>query len=126
MGYVPFVDLMRRAYLLLTDSGGIQEEAPSLGKPVLVLRENTERPEAVTAGTARLVGTSERRIVQEAEHLLDDPHAYQRMARPHNPYGDGNASVRIADVLAGGTAKFARIRLGDLVPVEIQRQASCS
>jgi UDP-N-acetylglucosamine 2-epimerase (non-hydrolysing) len=126
MGYVPFVDLMRRAYLLLTDSGGIQEEAPSLGKPVLVLRENTERPEAVTAGTARLVGTSERRIVQEAEHLLDDPHAYQRMARPHNPYGDGNASERIADVLAGGTAKFARIRLGDLVPVEIQRQASCS
>jgi UDP-N-acetylglucosamine 2-epimerase (non-hydrolysing) len=126
MDYVPFVDLMRRTYLLLTDSGGIQEEAPSLGKPVLVLRENTERPEAVTAGTARLVGTNERRIVEGAEHLLDDPHAYQRMARRHNPYGDGKASGRIADVLAGGTAEFTRIRLGGLVPVEIQSQASCS
>jgi UDP-N-acetylglucosamine 2-epimerase (non-hydrolysing) len=126
MGYVPFVDLMRRAYLLLTDSGGIQEEAPSLGKPVLVLRDKTERPEAVSAGTARLVGTCERRIVEEAEHLLDDPHAYQRMARRHNPYGDGKASERIADVLAGGTAEFARIRVGDLVPVEIQTQAGCS
>jgi UDP-N-acetylglucosamine 2-epimerase (non-hydrolysing) len=111
---------------LLTDSGGIQEEAPSLGKPVLVLRDKTERPEAVSAGTARLVGTNERRIVEGAEHLLDDPHAYQRMARRHNPYGDGKASERIADVLAGGTAEFARIRLGDLVPVEIQRRASCS
>jgi UDP-N-acetylglucosamine 2-epimerase (non-hydrolysing) len=126
MDYVPFVDLMCRAYLLLTDSGGIQEEAPSLGKPVLVLREKTERPEAVSAGTARLIGTGERRIVEEAERLLDDPHAYQRMARRHNPYGDGKASKRIAEVLAGGTAEFARIRLGDLVPVEIQRQASCS
>jgi len=126
MDYVPFVDLMCRAYLLLTDSGGIQEEAPSLGKPVLVLREKTERPEAVSAGTARLIGTGERRIVEEAERLLDDPHAYQRMARRHNPYGDGRASERIADVLAGGTAEFARIQLGDLVPVEIQRQASCS
>jgi UDP-N-acetylglucosamine 2-epimerase (non-hydrolysing) len=126
MDYVPFVDLMSRAYLLLTDSGGIQEEAPSLGKPVLVLRDKTERPEAVSAGTARLVGTNERRIVEGAEHLLDDPHAYQRMARRHNPYGDGKASERIAEVLAGGTAQFARIRVGDLVPVEIQRRASCS
>jgi UDP-N-acetylglucosamine 2-epimerase (non-hydrolysing) len=122
LDYVRFVDLMRRAYLLLTDSGGIQEEAPSLGKPVLVLREKTERPEAVSAGTARLVGTDERRIVEEAERLLDDPHAYQRMARRDNPYGDGKASERIADVLAGGTAEFARFRLGNLVPVEIQRQ----
>jgi UDP-N-acetylglucosamine 2-epimerase (non-hydrolysing) len=120
MDYVPFVDLMRRAYLLLTDSGGIQEEAPSLGKPVLVLRDKAERPEAVSAGTARLVGTNEPRIVEEAEHLLDDPHAYQRMARRHNPYGDGKVSKRIADVLAGGSAEFARIRLGDLVPVEVQ------
>ena len=100
MDYVPFVDLMARAFLLLTDSGGIQEEAPSLGKPVLVLRDKTERPEAVSAGTALLVGTNERRIVEGAEQLLDHPQAYQRMARRHNPYGDGNASKRIADVLA--------------------------
>src|ERR1035441_4111130 len=120
LDYVPFVDLMCRAYLLLTDSGGIQEEAPSLGKPVLVLRDKTERLEAVAAGTALLVGTNEDRIVEGAEHLLDDPHDYQRMARRHNPYGDGKASERIADVLAGRTAKFARIRVEDLIPVEIQ------
>ena len=100
MDYVPFVDLMRRAYLLVTDSGGIQEEAPSLGKPVLVLREKTERPEAVSAGTARLVGTDERRIVDEVERLLDDPAAYHQMARRHNPYGDGRASEMIASFLA--------------------------
>jgi UDP-N-acetylglucosamine 2-epimerase (non-hydrolysing) len=99
MGYVPFVDLMCRAYLLLTDSGGLQEEAPSLGNPVLVLRDKTERPEAITAGTARLVGTNESLIVGEAERLLDDPQAYQRMARRHNPYGDGQASSRIAAFL---------------------------
>ena len=125
LDYIPFVDLMRRAYLLVTDSGGIQEEAPSLGKPVLVLREKTERPEAVSAGTARLVGTDECRIVEEAEHLLDDPNAYQRMARRHNPYGDGKASERIADVLAGGQLKFASSQRKDLVPVEIQMQTSC-
>jgi UDP-N-acetylglucosamine 2-epimerase (non-hydrolysing) len=100
MDYVPFVDLMRRAYLLLTDSGGIQEEAPSLGKPVLVLREKTERPEAVSAGTALLVGTGERRIIDAVERLLDDPVAYQQMARRHNPYGDGRASEMIAAFLA--------------------------
>jgi UDP-N-acetylglucosamine 2-epimerase len=99
MDYVPFVDLMRRSYLLLTDSGGIQEEASSLGKPVLVLREKTERPEAVSAGTARLVGTDERRIVDEAERLLDDPVAYHLMARCHSPYGDGRASGIIASLL---------------------------
>src|ERR1017187_3241083 len=126
MGYVPFVDLMRRAYLLLTDSGGIQEEAPSLGKPVLVLRDKTERPEAVSAGTARLVGTNECRIVEEAELLLDDPQVYKRMARRHNPYGDGKASERIADVLAGGTARFDMTRPGNRVPVDIQTRASCS
>src|ERR1017187_8899350 len=107
MDYVPFVDLMRRAYLLLTDSGGIQEEAPSLGKPVLVLRDKTERPEAVLAGTARLVGTDEVRIVEEATRLLNDPADYHQMARSHNPYGDGRASERIADVLAGRVAQFA-------------------
>ena len=98
--YVPFVDLMRRATLLLTDSGGIQEEGPSLGKPVLVMRERTERPEAVEAGTACLVGTDEGRIVRTAERLLDDGAERQRMARVHNPYGDGKASSRIGDLIA--------------------------
>jgi UDP-N-acetylglucosamine 2-epimerase (non-hydrolysing) len=101
LDYVSFVDLMRHAYILITDSGGIQEEGPSLGKPVLVLREKTERPEAVTAGTVRLVGTDENAIVREASTLLDDPEAYRTMARRHNPYGDGHASERIADALGG-------------------------
>lgn len=109
MDYVPFVDLLCQAYLLLTDSGGIQEEAPSLGKPVLVMRVKTERPEAVSAGTARLVGTDERRIVEEAEHLLDDANAYQRMARRHNPYGDGRASGRIASFVARELARVPLI-----------------
>lgn len=95
LGYVPFVDLMRRSALLITDSGGVQEEGPSLGKPVLVLRDKTERPEAVEAGTVRLVGTDPARIVAEAETLLDNPEMYQRMSRVHNPYGDGRASGRI-------------------------------
>ncbi|MEI9973084.1 MAG: UDP-N-acetylglucosamine 2-epimerase (non-hydrolyzing) [Ignavibacteriota bacterium] len=99
MDYVPFVDLMRRAYLLLTDSGGIQEEGPSLGKPVLVLREKTERPEAVAAGTVKLVGTDATRIVHETELLLDHRAEFERMARAHNPYGDGHASERIGDAL---------------------------
>ena len=96
--YVPFVDLMRRAYLLLTDSGGVQEEGPSLGKPILVMREKTERPEAVSAGTVRLVGTDEEKIVSETSKLLDDPKMYSAMARVHNPYGDGRASIRIAEI----------------------------
>ena len=99
LDYVPFVDLMRRAYLLLTDSGGIQEEGPSLGKPVLVLREKTERPEAVEAGTVKLVGTDPDRIVREAVALLDSPEEYLRMSRIHNPYGDGHASQRIEAIL---------------------------
>jgi UDP-N-acetylglucosamine 2-epimerase (non-hydrolysing) len=99
--YVPFVDLMSRSYLLLTDSGGIQEEGPSLGKPVLVMREKTERPEAVRAGTVRLVGTDVARIVGEAVRLLDDPEHYGQMARRHNPYGDGRACERIAAALLG-------------------------
>ena len=93
--YVPFVDLMRRCHFILTDSGGIQEEAPSLGKPVLVMREKTERPEAVYAGTARLVGTDPDRIVAESNLLLDDAAEYDRRSRAHNPYGDGRASERI-------------------------------
>jgi UDP-N-acetylglucosamine 2-epimerase (non-hydrolysing) len=99
LDYVPFVDLMRRAYLLITDSGGVQEEGPSLGKPILVLREKTERPEAVDAGTVKLVGTNEERIVSEAERLLDDRTEYERMARIHNPYGDGRASGRIGALI---------------------------
>jgi len=99
MDYVPFVDLMRRAYLILTDSGGIQEEGPSLGKPVLVLRDKTERPEAVEAGTVKLVGTDTSRIVRETTTLLDCPDEYERMSRIHNPYGDGHASERIEAAL---------------------------
>jgi UDP-N-acetylglucosamine 2-epimerase (non-hydrolysing) len=99
MDYVPFVDLMRRSYLILTDSGGIQEEGPSLGKPVLVLREKTERPEAVEAGTVKLVGTDIGRIVRETTNLLDCPDEYERMSRIHNPYGDGHASERIEAAL---------------------------
>jgi UDP-N-acetylglucosamine 2-epimerase (non-hydrolysing) len=95
LDYLPFVDLMRRAYLLITDSGGVQEEGPSLGKPILVLRDKTERPEAVEAGTVKLVGTDRAAIVREAVHLLEHPAEYERMARLHNPYGDGRASERI-------------------------------
>jgi UDP-N-acetylglucosamine 2-epimerase (non-hydrolysing) len=94
--YLPFVFLMTRAHLILTDSGGIQEEAPSLGKPVLVMRSTTERPEAVEAGTVRLVGTDADVIVADAVRLLDDAEACAAMARAHNPYGDGAASQRIA------------------------------
>ena len=94
--YLPFVWLMDRATLLITDSGGIQEEAPSLVKPVLVMRDVTERPEAVEAGTVRLVGTDTARIVAAATALLDDEVAYKAMSRAHNPYGDGHASERIA------------------------------
>jgi UDP-N-acetylglucosamine 2-epimerase len=99
LGYSALVDLLRRSHLVLTDSGGIQEEAPSLGKPVLVLRDTTERGEGIAAGTARLVGTSRRRIVAETERLLRDPVAYDAMARAHNPYGDGRAAERIVRVL---------------------------
>jgi UDP-N-acetylglucosamine 2-epimerase (non-hydrolysing) len=99
LDYVPFVDLMRRAYILITDSGGIQEEGPSLGKPVLVLREKTERPEAVQAGTVRLVGTDENRIVEETTRLLEDREAHDAMAAVHNPYGDGHACQRIEQQL---------------------------
>lgn len=97
--YLPFVWLMNRAWLILTDSGGIQEEAPSLAKPVLVMREMTERPEAVSAGTVRLVGTDSQRIVDEVTRLLQDESAYQAMSRAHNPYGDGQACHRILSAL---------------------------
>ena len=97
LDYVSFVDLMQRADILLTDSGGIQEEGPSLGKPILVLRDKTERPEAVLAGTVQLVGADVERIVEEASALLEDRELYATIARKHNPYGDGAASKRIAD-----------------------------
>ena len=98
---VDFHNFMARSYLILTDSGGIQEEAPSLGKPVLVMRDTTERPEGVAAGTLRLVGTEEDTICREFSRLLDDPAEYEAMSHASNPYGDGCASERIADVLSG-------------------------
>jgi UDP-N-acetylglucosamine 2-epimerase (non-hydrolysing) len=97
--YLPFVYLMSRSYLVLTDSGGIQEEAPSLGKPVLVMRDTTERPEAVAAGTVKLVGTDEAKIVNEVSKLMTDSHYYQSMSFAHNPYGDGEACIRITDAI---------------------------
>lgn len=97
--YLPFVWLIDRAALVVTDSGGLQEEAPSFGKPVLVTRDTTERPEAVNAGTVRLVGTDAAALVREANHLLDDRAAYDEMAFAHNPYGDGHAAPRILDAL---------------------------
>jgi len=99
LDYLPFVYLMNRSYIILTDSGGIQEEAPSLGKPVLVMRETTERPEAVTAGTVKLVGTDATKIVTAVSLLMDDANEYNKMSRSINPYGDGKACGRIVDVI---------------------------
>ncbi|NAZ95959.1 non-hydrolyzing UDP-N-acetylglucosamine 2-epimerase [Vibrio toranzoniae] len=98
--YLPFVYLMDNSHIILTDSGGIQEEAPSLGKPVLVMRDTTERPEAVEAGTVRLVGTDSAKIIEEVSTLLSDQEAYKLMSIAHNPYGDGKASMRILDRIA--------------------------
>ncbi|MGE3831550.1 MAG: non-hydrolyzing UDP-N-acetylglucosamine 2-epimerase, partial [Parvibaculaceae bacterium] len=97
--YAAFIHLMAQSHMVLTDSGGIQEEAPSLGKPVLVLRNKTERPEAVAAGTVKLVGTDEMKIIAEIARLLDSPEHYASFARAHNPYGDGQASARIVSHL---------------------------
>lgn len=105
LDYLPFVYLMDRCHMVITDSGGIQEEAPSLGKPVLVMREVTERPEALAAGTVLLVGTDTARIVAESARLLDDERAYAGMSRAHNPYGDGKASGRIVKELTRAGAK---------------------
>ncbi len=99
LDYLPFVWLMKRSHLILTDSGGIQEEAPSLGKPVLVMRDTTERPEAVEAGTVRLVGTDTDVVVAEVTRLMTDSEAYDEMAFAHNPYGDGQAVGRILNAL---------------------------
>jgi UDP-N-acetylglucosamine 2-epimerase (non-hydrolysing) len=100
--YLTLVHLMKHSHFILTDSGGIQEEAPSLGVPVLVLRKTTERPEAVASGAAKLVGTDSATIVREAEKLLEDPASHAKMARAINPYGDGKAAQRIVDVLMHG------------------------
>jgi len=108
LDYEPFANLMNRCHLVLTDSGGLQEEAPSLGKPVLVLRDTTERPEAVQAGTVKLTGTNRQRIYQAAYTLLSDPAAYEKMARAINPYGDGKAARRIAKV----ATDFLYVRVG--------------
>jgi len=108
LDYEPFANLMRNAYLILTDSGGLQEEAPSLGKPVLVLRDTTERPEAVKAGTVKLVGTNRQAIVKEARLLLSSKTEYDKMAMAINPYGDGKAAQRIAKVIT----EFLYVRIG--------------
>ena len=100
LDYLNFVAMMAASEIVLTDSGGIQEAAPSLGKPVLVMRDTTERPEGVAAGTAQLVGADAARIVGAVTRLLDDADAYDAMARAHNPYGDGTASQQIAAIIA--------------------------
>ncbi len=101
LDYLAFVRLMQHAHVILTDSGGVQEEAPSLGKPVLVMRDVTERPEAVAAGTVRLVGTSPASIIAGVDALFDDDALWRRASQAANPYGDGNASQRIVDTLMG-------------------------
>jgi UDP-N-acetylglucosamine 2-epimerase (non-hydrolysing) len=99
LDYPNFVSLLNHCSFMMTDSGGVQEEAPALGKPVLVMRDTTERPEGIAAGTAKLVGTDKDVILAEATKLLDDQEHYQAMARAHNPFGDGKASQRIAEII---------------------------
>lgn len=106
LDYLPLVHLLKRSHLVLTDSGGLQEEAPSLGKPVLIMRETTERPEVLEAGTGRLVGTDKYTIVSEVSRLLDDAHAYRAMAHAANPYGDGRAARRIVAALDRASTAF--------------------
>ena len=100
--YIQFTQLMEASYLILTDSGGIQEEAPSIGKPVLVMRDTTERPEAVMAGAAKLVGTSNDAIIENVSLLIEDKEAYNQMSQVANPFGDGTASVKIVNHLING------------------------
>lgn len=113
LDYAPFVHVMQRAYLILTDSGGVQEEAPAFGKPILVLRETTERPEGVQAGIARLVGTETEGIVEAASELLTNSVSYEQMARAVNPYGDGHAAVRIREILLQEFALSSSINTGE-------------
>lgn len=125
LNYLPFVYLMNKSYLVLTDSGGIQEEAPGLGKPVLVMRDTTERPEAVMAGTVLLVGTNREKIVTETVRLFDDSHHYQSMAQAINPYGDGRACERIAEavhyIFSGKPDKF---NATNIVPINYTNSVS--
>lgn len=109
LAYGPFVTAMKKAYIILTDSGGVQEEAPALGKPVLVMRNESERPEAIEAGVAVLVGPRRERIIEESERLLTDPAAYAQMARGASPYGDGKAAQRIVDAMAMFLGERARV-----------------
>ena len=109
LNVLDFHNFLARAYLVLTDSGGIQEEAPSLGKPVLVMRDTTERPEGIKAGTLKLVGTEEKAIYQAFTNLLDDRLQWEKMAHASNPYGDGQASARIADVIEYGRCQEFKI-----------------
>jgi UDP-N-acetylglucosamine 2-epimerase (non-hydrolysing) len=108
LDYVPFVAAMKASHFILSDSGGVQEEAPALGKPVLVLRRETERPEAVDHGVVKLVGTEFASIVRESVRLLDDAVAYRAMAKGVSPYGDGNAALRIANILAKDLVERAK------------------
>jgi UDP-N-acetylglucosamine 2-epimerase (non-hydrolysing) len=107
--YEPFIYLMDNCLLIMSDSGGIQEEAPSLGKPVLVMRDTTERPEAVRAGTVKLVGTELKALVKETQQLIDDSKLYEKMSRAHNPYGDGTASKRILDIILAKRKEVANV-----------------
>lgn len=115
LDYSDFVNLMARSFLIITDSGGVQEEGPALGKPVLVLREVTERPEAVAFGTARLVGLNEERIFRAAERLISDPRAYRKMATATNPYGDGRAAARTVQIIKRHFG-FTRARVREFLP----------
>ena len=99
--YESFIYMMNKSYFIITDSGGVQEEAPSLGKPVLVMRDTTERPEAVEAGTVKLVGTNKETIIKEAQKLIDDENEYNKMSKAHNPYGDGKACEKIVKFIKG-------------------------
>ena len=99
MDYLSFIKIMDESYIILTDSGGIQEEAPSLGKPVLLMRDSTERPEALEAGTVKLVGSNKSKIISSVNLLLNDGVEYKKMSRAHNPYGDGKASIKIKRTL---------------------------
>jgi UDP-N-acetylglucosamine 2-epimerase (non-hydrolysing) len=118
--YLPLVQLLKRCHFVMTDSGGLQEEAPSLGKPVLVLRDTTERPEAVEAGTARLVGTDRETVRAAALELLNDDQSYRRMAHAVNPYGDGRAAPRTVEALLRASAEM------EAPPQPVSEQAALS
>lgn len=124
LDYQPLVRLLQRCHMLVTDSGGLQEEATGVGKPVLVLRETTERPEGIEAGSARLVGADRARLEQEAGRLLGDPHAYREMAHASNPYGRGEASVQIVDLLARSESRVVDVRTHAASPAAAERAAA--